>query len=68
VRSRGQSIRLALADPTQVNLNPTGIARETKCKFAFDRTLSYVFFLVVHFAKGDEVKKEYATAGYGGTK
>ena len=34
------------------------IARETNSKFAFDKTLSYTFFLVVHFANADEMRDE----------
>jgi hypothetical protein len=47
-----------MADPTPANLEPTVTVRETKCKFAFDKTLSYAFFLVTPFAKGDEMRDE----------
>ncbi len=47
-----------MADPTPANLEPTVTVRETKCKFAFDKKLSYAFFLVTHFTVGDEMRDE----------
>jgi hypothetical protein len=33
-------------------------AREANSNFAFDKTLSYTFFLVTLFATGDEMRDE----------
>jgi hypothetical protein len=39
-------------------VKPSGKTTDGALKYAFDKTLSNAFFLVLHFAKGNEMRNE----------